>query len=353
MEYLGIDIVAAKWGITPRRLQVLCSEGRIPGATRFGRAWMIPTDATKPLDGRRKTNGTIHLANHLALPFPRFSPTLRMTDLYHTPGCAKQATYALASQPYAQRLFAAEIAYCQGLTDEICEKTNSLLDDKSDFYASVCAGMLLAQCAVWQGEPELWKKARDHIYEINTTDAQQQDMIALCICALNGILSDLHTIPDWFQFGSFESLHKDTLPFAKICYVTYLYQKGQMLTAQTFGNDSIAGLAMLKLLPGSIEPMIAQAMADRTVIAEIYLRLTCAVAYHFCKNDAQAIRHIDKAITLALPDQLYGILAEYCMNLSTLIEQRLNMVDPFIWEKVNHLFNCYASNRSRLKNQID
>ena len=54
MDYLKIDEVAAKWGITPRRLQTLCAQGKIEGATRFGRAWMIPKSAPKPADGRTK-----------------------------------------------------------------------------------------------------------------------------------------------------------------------------------------------------------------------------------------------------------------------------------------------------------
>lgn len=44
--------VAEKWGITPRQIQLLCAQGRIPGAARFGNAWVIPSDAKKPKDGR-------------------------------------------------------------------------------------------------------------------------------------------------------------------------------------------------------------------------------------------------------------------------------------------------------------
>lgn len=49
---------AEKWGITPRQVQLLCSKGRIPGAVRFGHAWLIPADAEKPQDGRRRRNET-------------------------------------------------------------------------------------------------------------------------------------------------------------------------------------------------------------------------------------------------------------------------------------------------------
>ena len=43
---------AEKWGITPRQVQLLCANRRIPGAVRFGHAWVIPSDAEKPEDRR-------------------------------------------------------------------------------------------------------------------------------------------------------------------------------------------------------------------------------------------------------------------------------------------------------------
>ncbi|MDC7289180.1 DNA-binding protein [Blautia schinkii] len=47
---------AKKWGVSERRIQVLCTESRIDGAVRFGHAWAIPKDATKPIDARLKRN---------------------------------------------------------------------------------------------------------------------------------------------------------------------------------------------------------------------------------------------------------------------------------------------------------
>ncbi len=48
---------AEKWAITPRRVQVLCAQGKIPGAVRFGVTWAIPKGAVKPKDGRSKNIG--------------------------------------------------------------------------------------------------------------------------------------------------------------------------------------------------------------------------------------------------------------------------------------------------------
>ena len=52
MEYLSIKQTSEKWGITVRRIQVLCTEGRINGAIKIGSYWAIPADAEKPDDKR-------------------------------------------------------------------------------------------------------------------------------------------------------------------------------------------------------------------------------------------------------------------------------------------------------------
>ena len=55
MEYLSISQTAEKWGISKRRIQVLCSQDRISGAMKIGSYWAIPEDAEKPKDERIKT----------------------------------------------------------------------------------------------------------------------------------------------------------------------------------------------------------------------------------------------------------------------------------------------------------
>lgn len=47
--------VAKEWGISERRLNILCKEGRIPGVEKFGSAWAIPSNAEKPKDERIKS----------------------------------------------------------------------------------------------------------------------------------------------------------------------------------------------------------------------------------------------------------------------------------------------------------
>lgn len=63
MNYLSVVQTAEKWDMTPRRVQVLCNEGRINGAQRVGNVWTIPETATKPSDARKKITTKIKRIN--------------------------------------------------------------------------------------------------------------------------------------------------------------------------------------------------------------------------------------------------------------------------------------------------
>lgn len=54
MNYISVREAAERWEMTPRRVQVLCNDGRIDGAQRVGNVWTIPENADKPIDARKK-----------------------------------------------------------------------------------------------------------------------------------------------------------------------------------------------------------------------------------------------------------------------------------------------------------
>lgn len=52
MEYMSAREAARKWGISQRRVAVLCSENRIKNASMLGNMWLIPKMTGKPIDAR-------------------------------------------------------------------------------------------------------------------------------------------------------------------------------------------------------------------------------------------------------------------------------------------------------------
>lgn len=345
MDYITVQAAAEKWGVSPRRVQILCSQDRIPGARRFGNRIMIPANAVYPVSDKNAPAPS-------ELSMPRKTPFLYMSDIYSVPGSAEECIASLDEHPLAKLLFTAEIEYSRGNIDKVYEQASLLLENHSGFYAVISAGMRLALCAIWRGDLEMWRNAKIHIAEAPAENDMDRDIIAFSLTAVDSMLYDVEFFPDWFKTGCFEPLHKDSLPAAKVFYAKFLYAIAYGVATKQHVIDGVQGLTLMSLLPGAIEPMISQAMADDSVIAELYLRMTCATVYHNAGNKEQAIRHLDRAIALALPDRLYGLLAEYYRVLDSMIEQRLSRVSLEAWEEVKRLARIYVDGWSELGSKV-
>ena len=59
LEYISASEAAKKWGISERRVQKLCEDNRIEGVAKFSYMWLIPKDAEKPADRRRKIDNNL------------------------------------------------------------------------------------------------------------------------------------------------------------------------------------------------------------------------------------------------------------------------------------------------------
>lgn len=348
-DYMTIAEASERWGISQRQVQHLCTLGSVEGAVKFGRAWMIPKNANKPVDGRTKAARAELDAD---MPLPRKTPFLYMSDLYNTPGTADEVGASLSYHHEAQVLFEAEVAYSRGEIDKVYDIANYLLSRHSDFYAVLSAGMLLAQCAIWKGDIHMWHRAKVHIAEAPAKNDLDRDAMQLAISAVNIMVYNVESFPEWFKKGRFEPIHKDAYPAAKVYYAKYLYALGYAVAMGLVKVDGTQGLYIMSVISFSVEPMIAWARANNTVMSEIYLRLTCAAIYHNCGKDEDAIYHIDKAIELALPDKLYGVLAEYCRALNILMEKRLSIMDADAWGEVKMLYKIYNEGWSKLSGTV-
>lgn len=352
-EYIKIDEIAKKWGVTPRCVQLMCAKGKIEGAERFGREWMVPKNAKKPLDGRTKASRQ-HEKDfmNINMPLPRKTPFLHMTDLYSIAGTAEDCIRKVSDNHEAKILLETDIAYSRGEIDRVYDSANYLLNKHSGLYAVIAAGMLLALCAIWKGDLDMWRQAKIHISEAPTKTDEERDILALSLTAVDSMLYDITLFPDWFKMGRFEPLHPDALPAVKVFYAKYLYAIGFSVATKESEFQGTQGLSLMRVVPFAIEPMISQARADNSLICELYLRLTCAAVYHVIGNKEQLLYHIDHAVSLALPDKLYGLLAEYCRVFDGILEQRIVLQDGEAYNKVSELSKIYSKGWNKLSGMV-
>ncbi len=337
MEKITAREIADKWGVSSRYVQSLCQKGRIPNAERKGRDWMIPADAMRPLDGRSKAGKSAKENPAEHRPLVRKSPLLHMTTLYNEPGSADQCIEPLAYHPEAQALFAAEIAYSRGEIDKVYKQARFFLEKRSGFYAMISGGMLLALVAMWKGDIDLWHQAKKHLYEAPWKTENDRDIISLSVASSDLSIRNTNDFPDWFYRGRFENLPADAHPAARVFYIKYLLVFAQDLATGRFQLEDVSGLGLLRSHPFIMEPMIAQAVVEKTVMVEIYLRLLCSITYHQTGDNENAAFHLDRAIALCLPDRLYGPLVEHRRQLGLFLDERLLLADPEASKKVKEL----------------
>lgn len=348
MEYITVSETAKKWGVTPRRVQMLCNEQKISGAVRFGPVWKIPVSAVLPKARKQKSGGG------KGLPMPKKSPFLDMTDLYTIPGSAEKVIQSLANNPEAQALFSAEIAYSRGEIDKVVEHANEFLRSNSGFYAVNAGGMLLALASMWKGDISLYRRAKIHICEAPWKTPEDKQIMSLSLACIDSAVRDIsiESYPEWFRRGQFERLHPDSHPAAKVFYIKYFLIASQEQAKGVIKLPDVTGMGLMRIIPYIAEPLIARAVAESLVIPEIYLRLLTAIAYHQLGEDEYAIKHIDRAIDLALPDNLLGILAEHRRNLDNLLDDRLLLKDEKALARLKELHKVLLEGFTKLHNSL-
>ncbi len=353
-KYMNANEAALAWGISLHRVQELCKHGRIDGVTRFGKSWMIPKEAVKPEDGRRKDGKKTVKDTPSHLSMPRRSPFLDMTDLYTKAGTADKCIKSLSYNPEAQALFTAEIAYSRGEIDKVIEHANEFLRSHSGFYAVNAGGMLLALAAMWKGDISLYRQAKIHICQAPWKTPEDKQIMALSLACIDSAVRDISIegYPDWFRRGQFDRLHPDSHPAAKVFYIKYFLIAAQEQAKGVIQLPDVTGMGLMRVIPYISEPLISRVVAEKLVIPEIYLRLLTAVAYHQLGDDKNATIHVDKAIDLALLDNLLGILAEHRRNLDTLLDDRLALKDEKALAKLKELHKGLLEGFTKLHNSL-
>ena len=77
MEILTVKEVSARWGISTRRVTVLCEQGRIEGAIKVSEVWILPSNAQKPGVARIRGGKYINGRNTVDLTSSDFEKNLK------------------------------------------------------------------------------------------------------------------------------------------------------------------------------------------------------------------------------------------------------------------------------------
>ena len=307
---MSVAEASERWGVSPRQVQRLLAGKRIPGARKYGRSWMVPADAEKPLDPRRENTppsrslsaDLVDLIAATTLPMPEDDPY----DILHA---VKEERLRLQYQ--------GELAYLRG---DFSETLGCYHRTEGDTAARLRASMMAVAAAISLGDYRTYTQIERYLKGwVKAEPGSDMAFIAeLALASVAVSVTAPHMVPDWLKDGDFSAR-----PVLAAPYTFYLRAK----YFQCIGRyDAMLAVAQTAL---ALSPS-KQGMT----FPDIYLRVICAIACHHLERDDEARRWLLRAMHLCLPQGFISPFAEVVTQLGGLVEWCLEREFPEHYDAV-------------------
>lgn len=310
MEYISTVEAAEKWGTSLRQVQRLLADNRIPCAKRYGRTWVIPSDAKKPADprkekrlpGRLLSSDLAHVIASTTIPMPAGNPDLILDTL---------------SEKRLRRIYEAELAYLRGDFEQVmcCYQETG-----GDDAARLRTCPLAIAAAISRGDYRTYTEIESYLMKCIEANKGSEigafAELSLATAAVSVIAPKM--APAWLKTGDLDALPPRSKPNALYLRAKYFHGMGQF--------EAALAVALTALALSSPEGGITT--------TDIYLRLTCAVACHALEREGEAKRRLLATMRLALPHGLITPFAENVTALGGLVERCLEQEFPRYYEAV-------------------
>lgn len=336
-NYLSIKEAAEKWGVSERRINQYCSEGRIPGAQKFGKSWAIPAEANKPGDPRKAPHETASISEstkqNAVLKNANLMPLMN-TDF--APGHCLEAVKAM-DEGVQRDIALAEYYYFSGQAEKAAKVAEEYLVSP-DIGARLSACLIYAYANLSIGQIS---KAKFALGELNAslaaTEKQRPELrAASAFVSLTGAVLLHLPLPD--KMPEVESMLPMLPPglraFAMYVQAHYIYLKGDY-----------------ELSAGIVEGSLAMGAASYPIPA-IYLHLVAVMNYISLKKSDKAEAHLLAAWEMARPDDLIEGFGEHHGLLGAMLEAVIKPKWSKDFKRIIDITYRFSSGWRRVHNPI-
>ena len=312
-SYLSLRETAEKWGVSERRINQYCTEGRIPGAQRVGKAWAVPADAQKPGDPRRtRRQGKAAPAKTASGGLIDQTNLMPLMNTAFAPGKGRETVEAMLPGP-RRDIATAEYHYFSGQAEAAAKEAEAYL-------TSPDMGARLSACL---------------IYAYANLSLKRTQRAEFALGELNASLASAgEQVPEEMpQAGSFLPLLPPGLrAFALYVQAHYLYLKQEY--------DHSAGIVEATLAMG----------ASAYPIPAIYLHLVAVMDYMSMKQTDRAEAHLLDAWEIARPDDLIEGFGEHHGLLGAMLEAVIKPKWPEDFKRIIDITYRFSSGWRRVHN---
>ncbi len=309
MQYQSVAQAAERLGVTPRAVQKWAKDGKILGAYKAGRDWMIPTSSVIPGAAETKTE--------VSTPLPLMSTGV---------GVGKCLEYVNSLEGVEHTLALGEYYYYSGQPQKGLELVEPLLDAK-DSGISFSAAMIYGYCNLCLGHTHLVEYAVKILQPLlDRVDAAEVSPRLRALAVFSRALYEIELHIPYSQGDRLESLMR-YLPMGLKMYACYLLASKMYFTKN------------YERVLGMVEVAIA-ASPDTYTVAMTYLYVLGAVALINLRQTEKAREYLRSAWEIGGPGGLYMPFVTHHGLLQGLVESFFEKEHP---EQYSHLVSMIHS----------
>lgn len=335
-QYLSLRETAEKWGVSERRINQYCAEGRIPGAQKIGNAWAVPTDAEKPKDPRRTRRQTKPAAKATAADGFDCTNLMPLMNTAFVPGHCREAAEAMAAGP-RRDIAMAEYHYFSGQPEAAAKEAEVYLTSP-DMGARLSACLLYAYANLPMGQIQWARFALGALNASLAAAGEQSPQLkasAAFSASLGAVLLHLPLPEGMPESDSFlPLLPLGVRAFALYVQAHYLYLQGEYARS--------AGIVAAALAMG----------AASYPIPAVYLHLVAVMDHMSMKQSEQAKAHLLAAWEIAHPDDLIEGFGEHHGLLGAMLEAVIKPKWPKDFKRIIDITYRFSSGWRRVHNPL-
>lgn len=332
--YISIREAAEKWGVSERRINQYCSEGRIPGAERFGTSWAIPESAEKPGDPRKqKKQAAPQKPKKIPELFLGFMPLMNTP---FKPGHCMQTIRNMKAGP-KKDIALAEYHYFSGQAEKAMQETEGYLT-AADGGVRLSACLIFAYACLTMGRIDHARNALKEIKRTLADDVQTTPSVRAMETFVAFAAAVLLHLPLPEEVPPIEEflplLPPGVRAFALYVEAHYLYLK------EEYAQSS-----------GIVEAALAMG-ASAYPISAIYLHLVAVMDYMSMKQIDRAQKHLLTAWEIARPDDLIEGFGEHHGLLGAMLEVTIKPKWPEDFKRIIDITYRFSSGWRRVHNPV-
>lgn len=318
MEYITTKEAAQKWGISTSRITFLANEGRIPGANRLGKSWLIPATATKPEAIK---------ANHTNIP--RKEPDKFSFPLYHLrPDWSYLNTSDLSKS--RQRLLEAETAVFECRFEDAYPILKSLLKSSDDIVTEIGCLWNAGICAIALNKPKDFSKFYLRLQMLLAEDFPHRDDLVIILDSLKTYTDTMDSVAHSEIYNI--DIHNLALPMTCI-------QIGYSQLTKESMEPGKAEVSMLEIILHLLE-------STGAIVAIEWMHCYLLGIYFLRDNMPAANKHAEAIVSLAYENKLYYPLVMYYHYFIDIFSLVLEKYPVEFQEHCHRLVSQYEENFS-------